>query len=397
MMKIDADGWEIYDETIRTRYVVVENGKMKMIGEKNESGRALRVIKNGRTAMVSGKDIDRDLADMAVRMAKVSEERLESFPEKNRLNSVKVYGMKIDDFDEARLRDVGESIEMENISSAYFSVEEIVRRIENSNGVSYEEKESYAGVFVEAVVDGGSAYEYHESRKFDFSPGKFAERAIELATIDSRTVKIDGGEYTVTLSPIAVDQLLTFSLYPAFYRENIIKGRSMLADLIGKEVLGDLTVMDDPEIDYGINSCSFDDEGVKAEAKTLVDGGIVRGILSDLIHSAGSPTGNGFREDFSSYPSTSPTNIVLDFPDKGEIEGIYTHAFIGAHTSNFASGDFSLELMNASIDGKGIKGAMIYGNIYELLRKISHFGKEIRQVGNTVTPEIIFEDIRIKI
>ncbi len=396
-MKIDADEWEIYEEIIKTRYVSIENGRIKVIGEKNESGKALRVIKNGRTAMVSGKEIDKDLIEKAIKIAKVSEERLENFPEIDKLNDVKVYGVNFDDFDESKIRDIGESLEIENISSGYFYLEEILRKIENSNGVNYEEKESYVGVFVEAVVDKGNAYEFHESRRFDFEPDKYAERAIEFAVIDSKAEKIDGGKYTITLSPIAVDQLLTFSFYPAFYRENIVKGRSLLSGFMGKEVLGDLTITDDPEIDYGINSCSFDDEGVRTEKKVLVEKGTIIGDLSDLIYSEGNPTGNGFREDYTSYPTTSPTNIVLDFPDKGEAEGIYVHAFIGAHTSNFVSGDFSLELMNATIDGKGIKGAMIYGNVYEFLRNISHFGKNTRQVGNTITPEIVIEDVEIKI
>ncbi len=397
MMHINADGWEIYEESVRSRYVSIENGKIKMIGEKKDSGKALRVIKNGRTAMVSGKTISHDLIDRAIKIARISEERLQEFPERKRLKDVKVYGIKLDDFDENAIGDAGERLEIEGVSSAYFYVEEIVRRIENSNGVDYEERESCAGVFVEAVVDGGNAYEYQESRRFDFEPEKIAERAIELARIDSRAEKIDTGKYSVTLSPIAVDQLLTFSLYPAFYTENIKKGRSLLSEFMGKSVLGDLTITDDPEIDYGINSCSFDDEGVRAEKKILVEKGVIKGGISDLIHADGFPTGNGFREDYSSYPATSPTNMVLDFPERGDAEGMYIHAFIGAHTANYVSGDFSLELMNASVDGKGIKGAMIYGNIYEFLRKISHFGRDVRQTGNTITPEIVFEDIEIKI
>ena len=397
MMNINADGWEIYEERVRNRYVSIENGKIKMIGEKDDSGKALRVIKDGRAAMVSGKTIDGDLAEKAVKIARVSEERLEEFPERKRLNNVRVFGVKLDDFDESRMKEIGEILEVEGISSAHFYVEETVRRIENSSGVDYEEKESYAGIFVEAVVDGGSAYEYHESRRFDFDPEKFAERAMELAKMDSRAEKIEAGRYTVTLSPIAVDQLLSFSLYPAFYMENIRKGRSLLSDLMEKRIFGELTITDDPEMDYGINSCSFDDEGVKAGKKILVERGVIKGSISDLINSDGNPTGNGFREDYSSYPTTSPTNMVLDFPEKGDAEGIYIHAFIGAHTANFVSGDFSLKLMNASMDGKGVKGAMIYGNVYEFLRKISHFTKEIRQVGYTTAPEIVLEDVEIKI
>ena len=93
MMHINADGWEIYEEQMRSRYVLIENGKIKMIGEKKDAGKALRVIKNGRTAMVSGKAISQDLIEKAIKIAEISEERLEDFPERERLKSVRVYGV----------------------------------------------------------------------------------------------------------------------------------------------------------------------------------------------------------------------------------------------------------------------------------------------------------------
>ncbi len=397
-MKIDADGWEIYRERVISRYVVVEDSKIKLISEKEERGEALRVIVDGKVAMVSGPEITQDLAEKAIKLARVSQDVLKEFPERKGLSGVEVFDRSVEMVDAEELADHGEGIAaVGNISSAYFSVEVIEREVVNSNGVEYSERETLAGVMVEAVYDGGSAYEYHESRKMDFRPESFAERALELAKIDSRSEKIESGMYTVTLSPLAVDQLLSYALYPAFYYENISRGRSRIGEMMGEGVFGELTIVDDPLIPWGINSCSFDDEGVASRRKTLVENGVVKGHISDFKHMPENPTGNGFRDDYSSYPSTSTTNVVLDFPDRGEAEGVYVHAFIGAHTSNFVSGDFSLELMNASIDGKGIKGAMIYGNVYELLNRISHLGRNVRQVGSTITPEIVLEEVEIKV
>lgn len=49
------------------------------------------------------------------------------------------------------------------------------------------------------------------------------------------------------------------------------------------------------------------------------------------------------------------------------------HNIIGAHTANFISGDFSVETLNAEFKGKAVKGAMIYGNIFDLLGKVQGF------------------------
>jgi len=113
------------------------------------------------------------------------------------------------------------------------------------------------------------------------------------------------------------------------------------------------------------------------------------------------PTGDGLRGD-DLYPSPSPSNVVLEFGvrDADVYEGaIYVHSLIGAHTSNPVSGDFSLECMNAFLVKGGdwipVKSAMIYGNVYELLKRVEVFGKDIRQVDNTITPSIRFERVRV--
>ncbi len=396
-MKIDADHWEIYKERVRSRVVVVEDSKLKVLSEKIEQGEALRVIVDGRVAMVSGRRIDDNLVRQAINLAKVSQNELSEFPSPEKLDKVMIYDKRVEKLDADALKDVGESIAgVGSISSSQFSVEVIEREITNSEGVEYEERETSVSVFVEAVFKNGSAYEHHESRKFDFSPEEYAERALNLAKIDSRAEKIETKAYEVTLSPIAVDQLLSNALYPAFYFENIKRGRSMIGQLLGKDVFGELTITDDPLIHWGVNSCSFDDEGVRARKTTLVERGVVKAYISDLNHSPDVLTGNGFRENIASYPSTNPTNILLEHKEKGERSELYIHAFIGAHTSNFVSGEFSLKLMNASIDGKGIKGAMIYGNVYELLSKISHFAGKERQVGYTISPEVVIGDVVVK-
>ncbi|AIY91046.1 TldD/PmbA family protein [Geoglobus acetivorans] len=392
------DGWEIYTERTISKYAVIENSKIKEIGEKTSKGEAFRAIVDGKVAMVSGSKIDDRMKELAVKLARNSQEELKEFPEKEKLPKVEIYDREVEKISPDEIRDLCEAISaVGNISYAQIEFEVTERRLTNSSGVEYSEKESAVGIVVEAVFNGGSAYEYHSSRRLDFRPEDFAERALELARMDGQRVKLESGKYTVTLSPIAVDQLLSHALYPAFYHENVKKGRSLLADKIDKNVFGELTVKDDPLIPYGMGSCSFDDEGVPAKSKTLVMNGVLKGFISDLKNSPENPTGNGFRDDYSAYPSTSPSNIILEYGDRGEAEGIYVHSFIGAHTANFVSGDFSLELGNAYYEGRAVKGAMIYGNIYDLLSRISHFGKDQRQVGVTLTPEIVFEGVEVKL
>ena len=380
--------WEVYRERVVVKEVSVENGKIKMISEKADEGVGVRVISNGKVGFASGFD-EESVMRKALEISKISEEDLKTFAFPEKIRKVKTFDGRVERIDESDLKDYGEILAQDGVASALFAVEILEREIRNSNGVDLRERESCVSVVVEAVRNGGSAYEFQEDRRL-FDPEPFVERALELAKIDSRAEKIDGGFYTVTLSPIAVDQLLSNALYPAFYYENIRRGRSRIKEV---KKISNISLTDDPLIDFGLNSCSFDDEGVASKVTPLVENGIVKGYLSDLRGEK--RTGNGFREGYDSYPSISPTNIVVEFEERGEAEGIYIHSFIGAHTSNYVSGDFSVEIMNGIRNGKGIKGAMLYGNIYEFLDKISHVGKEKRQIGFTLTPEIVFENVRI--
>lgn len=380
--------WEIYKEKVLIKEVTVENGKIKLISEKTDRGVGVRVISDGRVGFASGSD-EKRVMEKALEISKISEESLSSFAFPEKIKKVKTFDKRVNQIDESDLKDFGEILAQDNVASAQFSVEIVEREISNSNGIDLRECESYISVMVEAIYDKGSAYEFQDARRL-FDPEPFVERALELAKIDSKAEKLESGFYTVILSPIAIDQLLSNTLYPAFYYENIKRGRSRINEI--KE-LSKVSLIDNPLIDFGLNSCSFDDEGVASRKTVLVEKGVVKGYLSDL--KGEKSTGNGFRDGYDSYPSTAPTNIVIEFEEKGEPEGIYIHSFIGSHTSNYVSGDFSVEIMNAVHDGKGIKGAMIYGNIYEFLNKISHIGREKRQVGFTLTPEIVFENVRI--
>jgi PmbA protein len=76
------------------------------------------------------------------------------------------------------------------------------------------------------------------------------------------------------------------------------------------------------------------------------------------------------------------------------------NSFIGAHTSNKITGDFSLEGKNAFKVERGeikypIKSLMVYGNFFDLLKAIVIAGRDIKMVYNIVTPSILVEDQKV--
>ncbi|RLI83982.1 MAG: hypothetical protein DRP01_08665 [Archaeoglobales archaeon] len=389
--------WEVFEVESLTRSVKVENGKIKVFETWKEKKVGVRVIENGRVGFVTSNEFDRDLIEIARKIARVSEERLDVFPEGGYVGVEGIYDRRFEDLTPDEIKDFVES--MINpvvdlgvnpaLGSIEFTVESV--SIRNSFGADLGYRSTLCSAYLESVYEDSSGFEMDESRRFaDFE--FVGRRSAELARESKNPRKIEG-IYSLILSPIAIHQILAHTLYPAISLENVLKGRSPLRI---NDSFGEMTILDDGTYPCGLFTAPFDDEGVETRRKIIFEDGCLRSYITDFgsaVRSNFEPTGNGFRGD-DLYPVTSPTNVILEFGyETEELEGVYVHSFIGAHTSNPASGDFSLKTMNAFFKDESVY-AMIYGNVYDLLGKIEAFGKDVRQIENTVTPSIEFREVR---
>jgi len=391
--------WEVFEVEGITKTAKIEKGRIKVLETWKEKKVGVRVIEEGRVGFVTSDEFSKDLIEMARKIARVSEERLEMFPEGGYTKVDGIYDKRVEEVTPEEIKNfvetmINPALDL-NVNPALgvveFSVE--IVRLRNSFGTELEYKSTCCSAYLECVYEDSNGFEMDESRSlvdFEFVGRRSAELAIE-----SRNPKKIEGNYKLILSPIAVHQLLNYTIYPAISLENVLKGRSPLSNL-NEKYIGDLTILDDGRFPHGLFTAPFDDEGVPTKEKVIFKDGVLKSYITDFRHALIAkvePTGNGFRGD-DLYPSTSPTNVILKFKEiSKDLEGVYVHSFIGAHTSNPVSGDFSLETMNAFMDGEPVR-AMIYGNVYDLLRKVTAFGKDVRQVENTVTPSIEFESVR---
>mgnify|MGYP006264110131 FL=1 len=87
---------------------------------------------------------------------------------------------------------------------------------------------------------------------------------------------------------------------------------SNFSDQIGKQVASELcTVIDDGTIDNRRGSLSVDDEGTPTAKNILIENGILKGYMQDLMNAKlmnVEPTGNGRRESYAHLPMPRMTN-----------------------------------------------------------------------------------------
>ncbi len=227
---------------------------------------------------------------------------------------------------------------------------------------------------------------------------------------DALTVrKTTGGRVPVLLTPKAFAGMLGI-LTAGFSARNVYKGISPFADQREQRVFNDsITLIDDPHLDNSPFSYPFDDEGVQAQTKPIIEYGVIKNFVTDLKHASQLglvPGGNGMR-GYSTPPFPSFSNIVVNAGVTGLAEmessidrGIIVDQFIGLGQSNTLTGDFSANMDLAYLVEKGkitgrIKDCMLTDNLFNLLADEVILSREREIHGSTLLPSILLPSVNL--
>lgn len=396
-----SDGAEIFYEVNDIMYIIVEKNRIRKYVEKVSEGYGIRVLKDKRIGFVSSNNLNKNLLDRVIKISKFSERsEFFEFPDKSSYKKVLTYDERFNyigfDVLERYMLDVinvAKNLNV-NISYAKIRIDKSFVKIINSNGVDLSRKESHIYLYVEAIYNNSSGFSMKESKFLDIDPIKVSYEACELAKSSSNPIYLDKKNVDVIFKPIALHEIFDELFLYSFSAENVQRGRSFLKDKIGKRVFSKgLDIYEDPLLHNGIYSCGFDDEGVPTSKKYLVKDGIVNNFLYNVYTAkkeGKNSTGNGFRSSYSSLPNIYPTNIVLEYKDKGidYSNSLVVYGLMGIHTSNPVTGDFCVEVRNAFYEGRPVKKLLLYGNIFDMLRNIESVSKYSEQYGFLITPEI---------
>lgn len=279
----------------------------------------------------------------------------------------------------------------------------------NSLGIELQETSTFMQASMETIARSGdvaTGSEFFNSRGYQPSLEDVGRAAAEMARASLGGCRADSGTFDVLIRPLAVAELLEYTLLPALAADNVQKGRSTLAGRVGEKISAEsLTIADDGLLGGGMATSAFDGEGVPSQRTVLIEGGILRGYLYDS-YTAGKEgvlsTGNAVRSGYSDVPRVGIRNIILSSPDARDIlaetKGLLVSGLIGAHTANPISGDFSVEARNAFQIAPGeeprpVRSLMLTGNFFELLKDIE-IGKDVRAIGAIVTPTV---KVRMKV
>jgi PmbA protein len=172
-----------------------------------------------------------------------------------------------------------------------------------------------------------------------------------------------------------------------------------------------LTIRDDATIAGGLVSRSFDAEGSPSRCISIVEKGRLIGFLHNLTTAklvGIESTGNAFR-DYRNEPIVFPSNVIIKHENEVSLEdligqtdkGIMARGVIGAYSSDYITGDFSVTLDECSLVKHGtvrrIKNVSIGGNALNLLRSIECVSIEEIQSGHFIIPYMKISNPKINI
>ena len=261
----------------------------------------------------------------------------------------------------------------------------------SSNNIAAKDKGTSINLSMRAFTKNSSGHSVSTSRILrQFQPEKVGEDAGMLAKDSRNPTGGTPGTYTVILHPLIMANLLYHMSY-AFSAFEVESGTSFLINKIGKKVGNDIvSITDNPRLENGYNSTTFDEEGRPTQTTKIID----KGILKTYLHNTSTakkfkvkPTANAGIV----YPQ--PWNIVLEKGDSNLEEmisqvknGIYITNTWYTRFANYQTGDFSTIPRDAMFevkDGKlsrPIKELRLTGNMQKILENIVAISKDRKMI-----------------
>jgi PmbA protein len=402
----------------------------------DESTLFIRVIRNGSMGLSYTNDLRPRSVNECIRIAvrlssqRQRDEALIGFPSASG-EYPRVGGLYDDDvaemgFEEgnlmmdAMLDSVMNSGEGISVTGGEISASHSVLGVCNSSGIDTEEEFTRMDVACAAVHGKGRTVspEYIStmfSRDKNLPVEKIGEICSKMAGYSTPRVRPRTEECEVVFSPMSLGEresgLLTNIMSRALSGMEVANGSTVFAGRLGEQVASDIFSMRDaPALSGKAGSRPFDDEGMPTANRWLIRRGVLKSFTWDSyyagLHGCES-TGSAIRDMSSGLVSPSPQLIEVS-RGKGDLfdlvsevdSGYLIWACQGAHTSSPETGSFSfvaspgLKIERGEVVG-GVQGAMLSGNIVDLLQNVEKTGADLTDFGCSLMPSMLFRGVKV--
>lgn len=423
--------YEVYYVDRESLSISVYKEEVEKYNLNNSAGLSFRGKFGDRIGYSYTEILDEDAIEMLVKKAKENVLAIENndiqfiYEGDKEYKEISTYHEELEDIPADKLINIAISMEkeakkycnkVESFSGCSVSYSSGKYGIINSKGLNLSNKSNLLTAYVVPIVKDldkmydGCGYVVAKSLN-DVKPDKIAKMGVDEALSKIGGTSIASGNYRVIINNEAMVSLLS-TFAGIFSGDAVQKGLSLLKDKEGEIIATDIVnLVDDPHLEDGLASVSFDDEGVATLKTYLIKNGKLNSLLHNLktANKAGvKSTGNGFKASYASPISVSPTNFYIE-PGINSLEemtkkinkGLIITDFAGLHSgANSITGDFSLAAKGFYIED-GIKThpveqITVAGNFFTLLNNIEEIGSDLKFPMSSVgSPSIVIKELSI--
>ncbi|MDP3541869.1 MAG: TldD/PmbA family protein [Elusimicrobiota bacterium] len=208
------------------------------------------------------------------------------------------------------------------------------------------------------------------------------------------------GRQPVLFEPWVAGEFLEL-LAEVLSADEVQGGRSLLAGKLGQRIASPLvTLRDDPRLPGGLGSSRFDDEGLPTRDKAMIKAGVLSEFFYDAFSAARdglASNGCAYRDSYAGLPGPGASNLYLapgpltrEALIAGTKSGLLVAEVLGMHMVDPVSGAFSVGVSGLSIEkgrlARPVKGAMLSGNLLDLLARVDGVANDLTFQGSLGSP-----------
>lgn len=428
--KAGAPEAEVYLGRNRELTVNVRDGRADSVKQADGRGLGLRVLLEGKTALVYTSDFRPDalgsLAERAVALARhapadpgnliarpapLPQATLELHdPAVAALTPDKALALAV--AAEKSARAVDPRIKGTQFGGCTCGDAELV--VLNSHGVERRLPQTFVGLFIGVLAEdeGGKQRNGNDGsvQRFlsDLRPAEeigreAGRRAVRM--VGARPVATQ--RLPVIMHPDTVANWMQ-NVFNAFSGEQVFKKASYLAERLGQSVASPLvTLVDDPLRPRAVGAGPFDAEGVPTRKVVLLDRGVVKEFVYNLRWAAKAgktSTGHATRQ-YTSSPGIGPHSLYLDngtTPFEEMLRGVDRGFYLtdtGAFGYDPATGGWSYAASGLLIEkgelGQPVTDVSLASDTLTMLKGVRKVGNDLRFDGQVNAPHLLIEEMAL--
>lgn len=236
----------------------------------------------------------------------------------------------------------------------------------------------------------GKGYEFFENLDIDY----YAREASRIAVTMVKAKYSPSGRMPVIIDNGFGGVIFHEACGHGLEATAVAKGLSVFAGKVGQQIASPLvTAIDDGSIPNEWGSYSIDDEGTPSQRNVLIEKGILKGYMIDMLNARRMNmdiTGSSRRQSYRFPPTSRMSNTFIDNGTSRPEEiiastekGLYAKN-MGGGSVNPATGEFNFAVMEGYIVEKGkikepVRGATLIGKGAEVLNRIDMVGNNLLQ------------------